>query len=142
MNFSKALRKLKHGKRVRRFVWTSSEYLYYSNNTIYKHDDVFKNANVDLRDLNATDWFVIKELLTNEEKEYLRTLIKHLDYTKNNIKIIKVQSEENILDKTLAIKKAYAQSFTFLLKIKLSDINLSFKLLEYNKEYTIDELYL
>lgn len=140
MNFSKALRKLKRGKRIKRLIWPSSVYLYDIDNTIYKHS-CFKYA-FDLNDLNATDWLVVKELLTNEEKKYLKTLIKHCDYNKDDIRIIKFQYEENILDTLIAIKQISAQPFTFLLKIKLNDINLKFKLLEYNKEYTIDELYL
>lgn len=66
MNFSKALRKLKHGKIIKRLIWPSSVYLYDIDNTIYKHS-CFKYA-FDLNDLNATDWLVVKKLLTDEEK--------------------------------------------------------------------------
>lgn len=85
MNFEKALELLKAGKKVRRKDWECSDtYLMFSNKELKLVDDEgeFQEIYYHLseEDVLAVDWREYQErkepLLTEEEKEYLRMIIK------------------------------------------------------------------
>lgn len=83
MNFSKALELLKQGKKVRRKVWKKSTKIFIRNEQLFVDNDEeecnYANTSVYyiLSDILADDWEEYKEpLLTKEEKEYLKMIIK------------------------------------------------------------------
>ena len=93
MNFEKALELLKQGKKVRRKIWPSSDiYITFSDDDerlkLIDNEGKFQDIYYKLSkyDSLANDWEEYKEpLLTEEEKEYLRMIIK---FTPGNIKIV------------------------------------------------------
>ena len=89
MNFEKALELLKQGKKVRKRCWANSEklYVYLENNEFWlATGKIAGTIGIHYDDMLADDWEEYKEpLLTEEEKEYLRMIIK---FTPGNIKIV------------------------------------------------------
>lgn len=80
MNFSKALELLKQGKKVRKRCWANSQKLYLD---LENHEfwvatgTITGTIGIRYDDMLADDWEEYKEpLLTEEEKEYLRMIIK------------------------------------------------------------------
>ena len=83
MNFSKALELLKQGKKARRKEWGKSTKIFIRNEQLFVGNDeeecnyVNTSAYCILSDILADDWEEYKEpLLTKEEKEYLKALLK------------------------------------------------------------------
>ena len=89
MTFEKALELLKQGKKVRKRCWANSEklYVYLENNEFWlATGKIAGTIGIHYDDMLADDWEEYKEpLLTEEEKEYLRMIIK---FTPGNIKIV------------------------------------------------------
>ena len=78
MNFSEALELLKQGKGVERSCWGCNSFIKLNKDIVYLYND-FGDAEfiLDLSSLLAQDWEEYKEpLLTKEEKEYLKMIIK------------------------------------------------------------------
>ena len=80
MNFNEALELLKQGKKVRRINCYGYVSIYYlEGGTLYKQDDycTLKIGIMPVKSLLDDDWEEYKEpLLTEEEKEYLKMIIK------------------------------------------------------------------
>ena len=83
MKFSKALELLKQGKKVRRKEWGKSTKIFIRNEQLFVGNDEeecsYANTSVYyiLSDILADDWEEYKEpLLTKEEKEYLKAIMK------------------------------------------------------------------
>ena len=140
MNFSEALELLKQGKKVRRSCWDSAEKLYLENHEFYLAAyGIAGTTGIHYEDMLAEDWKEYKEqLLTKEEKEYLKATIslysgkivrlkKYLYNNafknENNYAIISFYSENGYVGETLRF-----------------DLHKHFKGLELGEEYTLEEL--
>ena len=79
MNFSKALELLKQGKKVRKRCWANSEklYVYLENNEFWlATGKIAGTIGIHYDDMLADDWEEYKSPLSDEEKEYLKMIIK------------------------------------------------------------------
>ena len=138
MNFSKALELLKQGKKVRRKEWGKSTKIFIRNEQLFVDNDEeecnYANTSVYyiLSDILADDWEEYKEpLLTKEEKEYLKAIMKINLFEVYEVSVsrsdadgnyIKIYGEDNEHDTTTYVKSKY------------------FKNLESDKKYTLEEL--
>ena len=135
MNFSEALELLKQGKRVRRSCWDSAEKLYLENNKFC----MAAYGIVGTDDVLAEDWEVCKEqLLTKEEKEYLKETISLCSE-----KIVSLQKYlyDNIFknENNHAIIAFYGKN-GYVGQTLRFDVHEHFKGLEAGEEYTLEEL--
>ena len=135
MNFSEALELLKQGKKVKRICWGATGcYIRFDESSVlseyvrigdeWKEDDYI----ICKCDLLAQDWGEYKEpLLTEEEKEYLKMIIKFSDM---DIKTI----EKGILGPYLILSNGIKANTTTDFKKGC------FSKMEKRKQYTLKEL--
>ena len=140
MNFSEALDLLKQGKKVRRSCWDRAEKLYLENNEFWMSAYEISGATgVHYDDMLAEDWEECKEqLLTKEEKEYLKTTISLCN---EKIVRLKMYLYGNIFknDKRRAIISFYSEN-GYIGETLRFDLHKHFKGLEPGEEYTLEEL--
>ncbi len=141
MNFEKALKLLKDGKKVKRKSWVNSfikldkdKNAILNDEIVYLHNS-FGEAEfiLDLSSLSADDWEEYKEPLLNEkEKEYLKMIIKFYPFEISNVSLD--YDDEYANEKFIKLhnnsgfdESIYVKSGTFM-NLKLE------------KEYTLEEL--
>ena len=148
MNFNEALELLKQGKKVNRIRWGAGCYICFDESNVlsehvrigdeWKEDDYL----ICKCDLLATDWEEYKDpLLTKEEKEYLKMLIK---FHPNEIGSVAVSYRIDYKLVCLYYKKENEyvgckgdQSLDYDCYTARKD---DFKNLKDNNEYTLEEL--
>lgn len=74
MNFLEALEEAKKGKKVRCNSWFNTIYLTIKNDEINIHNDVVDYLTQ--KDYQSDKWEIAKEILDDEEKQYLENIIK------------------------------------------------------------------
>ena len=138
MNFSKALELLKQGKKVRRKAWEKSTKIFIRNEQLFVDDDEvecnYANTSVYyiLSDILADDWEEYQEpLLTKEEKEYLKMIIKFYPEKIEKISIYR-SPHYTLIYLEYGDKVSYKESY-------LTGSN-HFENMEVGKHYTLEEL--
>ena len=136
MNFSEALELLKQGKGAERSCWGCNSFIKLNKDIVYLYND-FGDAEfiLDLSSLLAQDWEEYKEpLLTEEEKEYLKTIIK---FSHSEVDLVSIER--------LSSYKSYDYNMVWL-TYRDGDRHAHcvgedyFKNLKENNEYTLEEL--
>ena len=141
MTFEEALKLLKQGKKIRRTDW-GNENCYISFNlagTLLKYFWIDRNDywdwdyySIDKNDVEA-DWEEYEEsLLTKEEKEYLKMVIKYYPFEISKVSL--EYDDEYAYEKF--IKLHNSSGFDEAIYVKSG----SFMSLELEKEYTLEEL--
>ena len=142
MNFSEAMLLLKEGKKVRRKEWNNSNYIECKDDTLWvANGDKYSSWKfVKIEHIMADDWEEYKKpSLTDEEKEYLKMIIKFGGY---HIKTI----EKNKLCPSmhnrsfLIFNKCWGEADEPYDDSPLFDANKYFTGIEFGKEYTLREL--
>ena len=138
MNFSEALELLKQGKKVKRINCYGYVSIYYlEGETLYKQDDYCtqKIGIIPVKNLLDDSWEEYKEpLLTKEEKEYLKMIIK---FSPGEVELVSLERLSNY--------KYYDYNMVWL-TYQGGDRHAHyvgedyFKNLKENNEYTLDEL--
>lgn len=138
MNFEEALKLLKAGKKVRRKDWEEDHdkrcFIFGDELCCESEDGVIGYIGLSIKNILATDWEEYKKpLLTEREKEYLKTIIKAHPKKIDAIKIYRdVNSVVIYLIYRLYDRNHYVDKYY---------VNLDyFKNLEDGKQYTLKEL--
>lgn len=133
MNFEEALKLLKAGKKVRRKDWEEDHdkrcFIFGDELCCESEGGVIGYVGLSIKNMLATDWEEYKKpLLTEEEKEYLRMIIK---FHPNNI------------DKIQIYRNTYGVAIHLIYGMYIDKYTVSldyFKNLEEDKGYTLKEL--
>ena len=93
MTFEEALKLLKAGKKIRRKGWKENHdkrcFIFGDELCCESEGGVIGYVGLSIKNMLATDWEEYKEpLLTEEEKEYLRMIIKFSPGSPGNIKLV------------------------------------------------------
>ena len=137
MKFEEALELMKQGKKIRRNNNFDGETIYWiENDKLYKESKSYKGeagSGLSALQILATDWGEYKEpLLTKEEKEFLKMIIKF-----NAFELSKVSidfDDEYANEKFIRLYGSADFGMTAYVKSNY------FKNLEENNEYTLEEL--
>ena len=140
MDFAKALEAMKQGKKVKRNEWLKYEQMknkvmYIEDGIIWETIEGFADAIVSLSSkvIMADDWIEIEEnLLTENEKEFLDL------YTDFNLKVINAIKVDGVYLYFLAVNINNYMDQSCIEKFRYDKT--SFKKLELNKVYTLEEL--
>lgn len=62
MNFVDAVKKMKHGKRVKRKKWLKSDYIYIKDKKIFCDGEYAYQDMLNVGDFTANDWIVTEEV--------------------------------------------------------------------------------
>ena len=142
MNFSEALLLLKEGKKVKRKEWKNSNYIEFKDGNLYiVFDDKYISWEfVKMKHIMADDWEEYKKpSLTNEEKEYLRMIIKLGNYHIRTVEKNKLCPSMH--DRSFLIfNKCWGEANEPYDDSPLFDANKYFTGIEFGKEYTLREL--
>ena len=137
MNFSKALELLKQGKKVRRKEWGKSTKIFIRNGQLFIDNDEEEcnyantSAYCILGDMLADDWEEYKSPLSDEEKEYLKMIIKFYPEKIEKISIYR-SPHYTLIYLEYGDKASYKESY-------LTGSN-HFENMEVGKHYTLKEL--
>ncbi len=145
MNFNEALELLKQGKKVRRSCWANchQKYLYLENNEFWlTTNEIAGLIGIHYDNIVANDWEEYKEpLLTEEEKEYLKMVIK-FHPRKIESAIVCLRKDYNLVYLQYEVENEYVgrkgdRPKDYDCYITKKDY---FNNLKDNKEYTLKEL--
>ena len=134
MNFEEALKLLKAGKKVRKCSWTNSQklYLYLENNEFWlATGEIAGTIGIHYDDMLADDWEEYKSPLSDEEKEYLKMIIKFYPEKIEKISIYR-SPHYTLIYLEYGDKASYKESY-------LTGSN-HFENMEVGKHYTLKEL--